>query len=36
MAEHGIHHLPVVEGERAIGMVGARDFVLAQMPIAVP
>jgi CBS domain-containing protein len=27
MAEHGIHHLPVVEGERPIGMVGARDVI---------
>jgi CBS domain-containing protein len=36
MAEHGIHHLPVVDGERAIGMVGARDLALAQVPIAVP
>jgi sulfide:quinone oxidoreductase len=26
MAEHGIHHLPVVEGERPVGMLGARDL----------
>jgi sulfide:quinone oxidoreductase len=29
MTEHGIHHLPVVEGERAIGMVGARQVARA-------
>jgi sulfide:quinone oxidoreductase len=27
MTEHGIHHLPVVENERLIGMVGMRDVV---------
>lgn len=27
MTEHHIHHLPVVEGERPIGMVGLRDVV---------
>ena len=27
MTEHGIHHLPVVEGERPVGMVGMRDVV---------
>jgi CBS domain-containing protein len=27
MTEHNIHHLPVVEGERAVGMVGLRDTV---------
>lgn len=25
MVERGIHHLPVVEGERAVGMLGLRD-----------
>jgi CBS domain-containing protein len=25
MTEHGIHHLPVVEGERVVGMVGLRQ-----------
>ena len=25
MAEHGIHHLPVVDGQRPVGMVGMRD-----------
>jgi CBS domain-containing protein len=25
MTDHAIHQLPVVEGERAIGMVGARQ-----------
>jgi len=25
MAEYGIHHLPVLDGDRAIGMVGTRD-----------
>lgn len=25
MTEHGIHHLPVVEGERPVGMIGMRD-----------
>jgi sulfide:quinone oxidoreductase len=32
MTEHAIHHLPVVEDERAIGMVGARDVVRAAHP----
>jgi len=27
MTEHHIHHLPVVEGERHVGMVGTRDVV---------
>ena len=27
MTEHHIHHLPVVEGERPVGMVGMRDVV---------
>jgi CBS domain-containing protein len=29
MAGHGIHHLPVVVGERPVGMVGMRDVVRA-------
>jgi sulfide:quinone oxidoreductase len=29
MTDHGIHHLPVVEGERAVGMVGARQVARA-------
>jgi predicted transcriptional regulator len=36
MADHGIHHLPVVEGERPVGMVGARDVLPAQVRIPVP
>jgi CBS domain-containing protein len=27
MLEHGFRHLPVVEGERAIGIVSIRDLV---------
>ena len=27
MAEHGIHHLPVVEAERPVGLLEARDAV---------
>ena len=27
MVEHDIHHLPVVEGERPVGMIGMRDAV---------
>ena len=26
MATHGIHHLPVVDGERPVGQVGLRDL----------
>src|SRR5215210_5537720 len=29
MNEHGIHHLPVVEGERPVGMLGYRQAVAA-------
>lgn len=29
MAEHGIHHLPVVEGERLVGVITDRDIRLA-------
>ena len=32
MAAHRIHHLPVVEGERAVGMVGLRDVVQRRIP----
>jgi CBS domain-containing protein len=27
MTEHHIHHLPVVEGQRPVAMVGMRDVV---------
>ena len=27
MAEHRIHHLPVVDGERPVGILRARDLV---------
>ena len=27
MTEHHIHHLPVVDGERPVGMVGMREVV---------
>ena len=30
MVEHDIHHLPVVEGERPVGMIGMRDAVRAK------
>jgi CBS domain-containing protein len=26
MTDHAIHHLPVVEGDRPVGMVGARQL----------
>jgi CBS domain-containing protein len=29
MTEHQIHHLPVVEGERPVGMIGMREVVRA-------
>lgn len=29
MVEHGLHHLPVVEGERAVGLVSLRALVAA-------
>lgn len=32
MTEHHIHHLPVVEGERPVAMVGMRDVVRAVTP----
>jgi sulfide:quinone oxidoreductase len=34
MTEHHIHHLPVVEGERPVGMVGMRDVVRTARPLA--
>jgi CBS domain-containing protein len=34
MTEHGIHHLPVLEGERAVGMVGARQVARAVAELA--
>jgi sulfide:quinone oxidoreductase len=34
MTEHEIHHLPVVEGERAVGMVGLRDVIRSAAPFA--
>ena len=34
MAEHGIHHLPVIDGERPIGLVGMRDVVRSTGPHA--
>jgi CBS domain-containing protein len=30
MAEGGFHHLPVVDGERPVGMVGLREVVRAR------
>ena len=32
MREYGINHLPVVEGERPVGLVGMGDVVRAGMP----
>ncbi len=32
MTEHRIHHLPVVEGERPVGMVGMRDVARSTSP----
>jgi CBS domain-containing protein len=34
MTEHAIHHLPVVEGERAVGMAGARQVARAVAELA--
>jgi sulfide:quinone oxidoreductase len=34
MSEHAIHHLPVVEGERAVGIVGARQVARALAELA--
>jgi CBS domain-containing protein len=33
MTEHNIHHLPVVEGERPVGMVGLRDALGTGPPL---
>jgi sulfide:quinone oxidoreductase len=30
MTEYGVHHLPVVEGDRPVGMVGLRDVTRSQ------
>jgi CBS domain-containing protein len=30
MVQHDIHHLPVAEGERPVGMIGMRDVVRAE------
>jgi sulfide:quinone oxidoreductase len=34
MSEHHVHQLPVVEGERPVGMVGARDVIRAVRPFS--
>jgi sulfide:quinone oxidoreductase len=34
MTDHAIHHLPVVEGERPVGMVGARQVARAVAELA--
>jgi sulfide:quinone oxidoreductase len=34
MSEHHVHHLPVVEGERPVGMVGMRDVIRAGRPFS--
>ena len=36
MSEYGIHHLPVVEGERPIGMIGLRDVTPATVTASQP
>jgi sulfide:quinone oxidoreductase len=36
MTEHHIHHLPVVEGERPVGMVGMRDVVRSGFRAGMP
>jgi sulfide:quinone oxidoreductase len=33
MTEHDIHHLPVVDGERPVGMVGLRAVVRSRAPL---
>ena len=32
MVEHDVHHLPVVDGERPVGVIGMRDVVRARAP----
>ncbi len=34
MTDHAIHHLPVVEGDRPVGMVGARQVARAVAELA--
>ena len=34
MTDHAIHHLPVVEGNRPVGMVGARQVTRAVAELA--
>jgi CBS domain-containing protein len=34
MTDHAIHHLPVVEGDRPVGMVGARQLARAVAELA--
>jgi CBS domain-containing protein len=34
MTDHAIHHLPVVEGSRPVGMVGARQVARAVAELA--
>jgi CBS domain-containing protein len=34
MTEHAIHHLPVVDGDRPVGLVGARQVALAVAELA--
>jgi CBS domain-containing protein len=34
MTDHAINHLPVVEGERPVGMVGARQVARAVAELA--
>jgi CBS domain-containing protein len=36
MQEHGIHHLPVVERDRVVGVVSDRDIRLATGPALAP
>ena len=35
MTEHGIHHLPIVEAERPVGMVGMRDVLRSRTQLGV-
>ena len=34
MTEHHVHHLPVVEGQRPVGMIGMRDLASTARPLA--